>query len=179
MVEVVAHNPDWSTGFASEEDRLRSGLNGLAFVAHHIGSTAVPGLPAKPIIDILVCVDDLCALDRHNASFVDLGYEVMGEFGIETRRYFRRNDDMGRRTHHVHAFTHGSHHIERHLAFRDYLRAHPDLVMKYGALKRQLLAHSPDPEDYIAGKSPFIEAQEIIALAWYKSQTGGAQPVSS
>ncbi|HEX3870404.1 MAG TPA: GrpB family protein [Pirellulales bacterium] len=90
-----------------------------------------------------------------------------GEFGIEGRRYFRRDDAAGVRTHHVHAFQIGSHHIARHLAFRDFLRAHPALAMEYSDLKRRLAeAHPHDIDAYMDGKDAFVKAMEARALAW-------------
>jgi GrpB-like predicted nucleotidyltransferase (UPF0157 family) len=79
-------------------------------------------------------VDDLEALDERSARMGDLGYEVMGPFGIEGRRYFRKFDATGRRTHHLHVFSQGSPHIERHLAFRDYLRSNPLKAAAYSDL---------------------------------------------
>jgi GrpB-like predicted nucleotidyltransferase (UPF0157 family) len=96
-----------------------------------------------------------------------LGYHPMGEFGIPGRRYFRRLTPAGDRTHHVHAFQQGSPHIPRHLAFRDYLRAHPAVATEYGELKQRLAqAHPQDLEAYMAGKDPFIKQTETKALEW-------------
>jgi GrpB-like predicted nucleotidyltransferase (UPF0157 family) len=96
-----------------------------------------------------------------------IGYEVMGEFGIAGRRYYRRDDAAGERTHQVHAFQSGSPHVERHLAFRDYLRAHREPARQYAELKRQLAHRFPhDIEAYMDGKDAFIKATEVQALAW-------------
>lgn len=91
----------------------------------------------------------------------------MGEFGIEGRRYFRRDDAIGRRTHQIHAFVKGSPHVHRHVAFRDFMRAHPSLAAKYGSLKSQLAeAHPHDIEAYMDGKDALIKELEAQALAW-------------
>jgi GrpB-like predicted nucleotidyltransferase (UPF0157 family) len=97
-----------------------------------------------------------------------LGYDAMCEFGIPGRRYFRRNDPAsGRRTHQVHAFADGSPHVARHLAFRDFLRAHGDVAADYAALKHRLAdAHPHDMEAYMDGKDAFIRNVESRALAW-------------
>jgi hypothetical protein len=98
-----------------------------------------------------------------------LGYEVMGEFGIEGRRYFRRDDPTGRRTHQIHAFAEGSPHVRRHLAFRDFMRAHPGLAGQYGELKRSLAAaHPHDMDAYMDGKDGFIKEMEARALEWIR-----------
>jgi GrpB-like predicted nucleotidyltransferase (UPF0157 family) len=133
---------------------------------HHIGSTSVPGLAAKPIIDMLAEVPTLDALDAASAKLDALGYEAMGAFGIEGRRYFRKTDPAGRRTHHLHAFERGSPHLVRHLAFRDYLRAHPEKAAAYGALKLALLEDGGSRETYQDAKAPFVAEIEREALAW-------------
>ena len=92
-------------------------LRGVVVALHHIGSTSIPGIFAKPIIDILLEVSDLEKLDKQSHALVALGYERLGEFGIVGRRYFRKNSASGIRTHHVHAFQTGNAEIERHLAF--------------------------------------------------------------
>jgi len=91
----------------------------------------------------------------------------MGEFGIPGRRYFRKNDAMGNRTHQIHAFEVGSSGAVRHLAFRDYLIAHPEAAQAYGALKEQLAAQHPvDFEAYMDGKNAFIQENEAKAVVW-------------
>lgn len=94
---------------------------------------------------------------------------MMGAYGIDGRRYFRKSDVSGRRTHHLHAFKVGSDHIERHLAFRDYLRSHPEKATEYSALKVSLLKNkSTSRESYRDGKVPFIAATQQEAETWYR-----------
>ena len=91
----------------------------------------------------------------------------MGEFGIAGRRYFRRDNADGDRTHQVHTFQSGSPHIQRHLAFRDFMRAHPKLANQYADLKRSLAeAHPHDMVAYMGGKDAFIKKMEAKALTW-------------
>ena len=124
---------------------------------HHIGSTAVPNIHAKPVIDILLVVQKHAELDAKQAAMEALGYEARGEGGIPGRRFFRRDNKDGDRTHQVHAFEADSPQIARHLAFRDYMIAHPGIAQEYSALKQKLAAEHPnDIEAYMDGKDAFI-----------------------
>lgn len=94
-----------------------------------------------------------------------LGYTAMGEYGLPGRRYFRRDNDAGMRTHHVHTFQLGSSEVVRHLAFRDFMRANPDCAQQYSDLKRSLAAQYPDDIDgYMDGKDEFVKAIEQRAM---------------
>jgi len=171
-IEIVVLPPDpkWSDDFAREAAALRETFGDALIDVHHIGSTSIPNIYAKPIIDILVETSDLNAIDLKTQGMTMRGYEAMGEFGLPGRRYFRRDNDQGVRTHHVHVFERGSDSVERHLAFRDYLTAHPDLAQLYSAMKRELAPLcGNDIEKYMDGKDPFIKKTEIIALKWYHS----------
>ncbi len=163
----MAYDPAWQGAFEAEADEIARALGDIVVALHHIGSTAIPGIYAKPIIDMLLEVDEIGRLDDRSAALERLGYEAMGEFGIPGRRYFHKEDASGTRTHHVHAFQADSPEIERHLAFRDYMIAHPEAARQYGALKRRLAREHPDDiEAYMDGKDPFIKEHEAGALAW-------------
>lgn len=167
VIRVVEHDPAWAAAFAAEADNIAAALGTTAVRIHHIGSTAIPDIQAKPIIDLLLEVDSLDGLDRKAARLEALGYEALGEFGIARRRYFRRDDAEGTRTHQLHAFEQGVPDVVRHLAFRDYLRAHPAAAAEYGALKRRLAeAHAHDRAAYVAGKDAFVKEHERRALRW-------------
>jgi GrpB-like predicted nucleotidyltransferase (UPF0157 family) len=169
---VIPHDPLWKELFIKEHNALRGVLRKNALEIHHIGSTSIPDILAKPIIDILIEVTSLDLLDQTNSEMESLGYEVMGEFGIETRRYFRKSDPQGIRTHHLHAFEIGSPHLFRHLAFRDYLIAHPTQARKYSDLKSKLIAQENCTMDsYIAGKDSFIKQTETKALEWVSTSS--------
>ena len=165
-VVVVPYNPQWPALYEQEAQAIGQILGENLTAIHHIGSTSVPGLAAKPIIDIMPVVRDLAQVDACSAQFEALGYEVMGEFGIPGRRYFRKGGDE--RTHQVHVFAQGDAvNITRHLAFRDFLRAHPDVCAEYAALKRELAARYPyDIDAYCEGKEAFVRRFEAAALAW-------------
>ena len=171
QIAIVAPNPDWPAAFTIEAACLREVLQPNISAIHHIGSTAIHGLAAKPIIDVLLVSPSLLMLDEFTPVMVSLGYEVMGEYGIPERRYFRKSAADGRRTHHIHAFQIGSSHIERYLSFRNYLNEHPSIAQSYGALKQRLATvHSEDRHAYMNGKAAFIKEHEDKALAWMRGQ---------
>ena len=165
-VVVVEYRPEWPLAYEKEKERIQKILKENCLALWHIGSTSVPNLVAKPIIDILPVVRDLRLVDTKNADFEALGYECMGEFGLAGRRYFRKGGDE--RTHQIHIFARESaHDIARHLAVRDYLRAFPQAAAAYGELKMRLAQQYPeDIEGYCDGKDAFVKGLEQRALAW-------------
>lgn len=166
-VEVVPHNPKWREAFEIESKRVASALGENVVAIHHIGSTAIPGIHAKPIIDLLVEVKDIVKVDGQSSSMELLGYEVMGEFGIPGRRYFRKDNQEGVRTHHIHTFKVGSEQVERHLAFRDYMIAHLEDAQRYSELKCRLAREYPtNINQYTDGKTGFIREMDRKAAQW-------------
>lgn len=165
-IEVVPHDPAWARAFRQEAEALRLLLGEETLAIHHIGSTAIPGIVAKPILDILVVVRDIAAIDALNPSMIARGYRPRGEKGISGRRYFIKGEDE-HRSHHVHMFQASDPNIQRHLAFRDYLIAHPEDARAYGALKQELAARFPeDAGRYSDGKQAFVQGIEQAARAW-------------
>ncbi|MGP4108538.1 GrpB family protein [Virgibacillus sp. L01] len=168
-VEVTPYNDQWPLMFKEEAEKLSTIFGQEVLEIHHIGSTSIQGLEAKPVIDIMPVVKNISVVDSCNRSMESIGYEAMGEYGIAGRRYFQKGGDN--RTHHIHVFESGSRHIDRHLAFRDYLRAHQYVAKDYGTLKRNLMEQYPyDMESYIKGKEAFVMKTEKSALAWYNMQ---------
>ena len=166
-MKVVEHSADWPMLYEEEISLVRKALGSEIVRAHHIGSTGVPGLAAKPIIDMLLEVRSLSRLDDLNQAMEDIGYQPRGESGVPGRRYYPKGGDA--RTHHVHAFAVGDPHIEVHLAFRDYLRAHPAAVAEYAAVKQQAATvHETDPDGYVACKQWFVERTVAEAVDWAK-----------
>jgi len=167
---IEPHNPEWVQAYAEEAHGISQALGPTLVASHHIGSTAIPGIYAKPILDFLIEVKDLAGVDEKTPAMEALGYEAMGEFGISGRRYFRKNNAGGDRTHHVHIFEALTDGVHRHLAFRDFMRAHPAFAQAYSDLKQKLArAHPHDIGKYMAGKNDFIKDMEQRALRW-KSQ---------
>jgi len=155
-VEVVSYNSNWKKMYKEESEKIKNILNDIIIDIHHIGSTAIPGIKAKPVIDILVEVKDIEAVDQYNHEMEELGYEVMGEYGIPKRRFFRKGGN--KRTHHIHIFQAGNEEIERHINFKEYLITHPDKRREYSKLKEKLAnKYTYDVESYTNGKSDFIK----------------------
>ncbi|MFD2657668.1 GrpB family protein [Gracilibacillus thailandensis] len=173
-VEVCPYNEKWPEMFLEEANQLKIILGNNIVDIYHIGSTSVPGLKAKPIIDMMPVVKDINRIDRFNAEMHKIGYIQKGENGIPGRRYFQKGGDN--RTHHVHFFQVGSYEIKRHLAFRDYLRFHPESKKSYGELKEALAQQFPyDIGSYIEGKEQLVKEIEAKAIDWYEGYFKGKQ----
>ena len=171
-VEVLPYNPSWQALYRAEALRLRPTLGENLVGLHHMGSTAVLGLAAKPTIDILMVVRSHVDLDSKTEAIEALGYQAKGENGISGRRYFQRLDGEVH-LFHLHAYQEGHPDIRRHLNFRDYLRAHPETAQAYADLKRTLAAQFTwEPKCYTQGKTDFILAVDRRAAAWRQSLDG-------
>jgi GrpB-like predicted nucleotidyltransferase (UPF0157 family) len=156
-VQVVPYSDLWPLLYAQEAERIRAALGGSLRVIEHVGSTSVPGLAAKPTIDIALSVDSFAELDI--GALEDLGYEYVPEFEDElpNRRYFRRAGF------HVHAYEREHEEFFDFLRFREYLRTHAEDAHDYGELKQRLAAEFSDRrEDYQAAKAPYIE--RLVAM---------------
>ncbi|MEL6440251.1 MAG: GrpB family protein [Cyanobacteria bacterium J06621_8] len=171
LIEVVPHKPQWKKDFNTESQLILVALGDNLLRIHHIGSTAIPRIYAKPIIDILVEVKDLDLVTTQTIAMEELGYEAMGEFGLIGRRYFRKENHSGIRTHHVHIYKANFLEVKRHQAFRDYMIAHPQAAERYSQLKQKLAQEYPhDIEGYMDGKDSFIQKMEQKALQWQERQ---------
>jgi GrpB-like predicted nucleotidyltransferase (UPF0157 family)/GNAT superfamily N-acetyltransferase len=155
IVKVVPYDAEWPLMFEAEAKLIQHALGNNCIAIHHIGSTAVSGLNAKPIIDILPVVKDILQVDPAIPAMEKLGYESKGEYGILFRRYFQKS--INNRTHNVHVFEQGNPDIERHLKFRDWMRTHSKDREAYGALKAELALKFPnDILRYCLGKDAFV-----------------------
>ena len=169
-VILAPYDPEWPRLAAAHADRLRV-FGPALVVVHHIGSTSVPGLAAKPIIDLMPLVRDLAEFDRLRERVEELGYKWHGELGIVGRRYCILEDQEGTRVVQLHFFQVNSPHVERHLAFRDYLRAHPEIARAYENEKRRARnLHPDDSHHYTDAKAAWIRDTEAKALNWYAQQ---------
>jgi GrpB-like predicted nucleotidyltransferase (UPF0157 family) len=160
-VELVEYDPTWAELFESERAVLAPVFDGRVLGIEHIGSTSVPDLCAKPIVDVLVGLREL-ALTRDQIDAMErLGYEYLGEHGLPGRLFFRKEP----RTHHVHVVEHGGEHWERQLTFRDALRSDAEERRRYDEFKRRLAAEGHPRETYTEMKTPFIREVEARARA--------------
>jgi aryl-alcohol dehydrogenase-like predicted oxidoreductase/GrpB-like predicted nucleotidyltransferase (UPF0157 family) len=171
-IEIVPYNPAWPRFFEEEAARLVAIFGPEIVAIHHIGSTAIPAVKAKPIVDMLVEVRDVEKIDAFNATMSRLGYLPRGEFGIAGRRYFIKGDEI-HRTHHIHMYQTGHPDIARHLDFRDYLIAHPGDAQAYSRLKEDLARRYPtDAASYVAGKDGLVKELDRKAKAWREATEG-------
>lgn len=174
IIEVVDYDPYWITAFEQEAAILNAVFGRRVVEVHHIGSTAVPGLDAKPIIDILVVLDNTDDINSFDRAMEDIGYRVRGECldapipGTPGRFYFTKETN-GVRSHHVHAYAKGHWEISDKLAFRDYLRAHSSTAAAYGELKRRIAAqYRFDNIGYMHAKDDFVKSTLLDARRWYE-----------
>lgn len=164
---VLDYNTEWALQFEIEKEKISTILKDNCIAIYHIGSTSVPGLVAKPVIDIMVAVKSLEQVDMISEDFSHIGYEYLGEFGIAGRRYLRKGGDE--RTHQIHIFHMDDwNNIKRHLAFRDYMRTHKNERDEYAKIKKELAQSFPyDIDGYCDGKEEFVCKVEERALAQY------------
>jgi GrpB-like predicted nucleotidyltransferase (UPF0157 family) len=170
LYTFTEYSPEWPLEFEREAARLKALLGDELIIAHHIGSTSIPGLAAKPIIDLLPLVRDITRIDDLTPVMEAAGYKAWGEYGLPGRRYFTK--DRGEyRTHNIHIYQIDNPDVERHLAFCAYLRHHEPARKEYEALKREVYAlHPANVAEYNNGKNAWIKQTEIVAIAWYRQQ---------
>jgi len=158
-VELVPYDPDWPMAFERERARLSPVLGENARLIEHMGSTAVAGLPAKPVIDVIVLVADLEVARSGVPALEVLGYSFWADNPDKSKLYLVKGlPPAPRRTHHLHIYADAGE-VQRHLVFRDHLRANPAAAAAYLALKEELAArYRNDREAYTLGKQAFIDA---------------------
>jgi GrpB-like predicted nucleotidyltransferase (UPF0157 family) len=155
-IRLVPYDSTWPLEFAAEAARIEVACEELPLKLEHVGSTSVPGLAAKPVIDILAGRPGNVSGHTYVAAFRQLGYEHKGSYGVPGRNYFRRGSP---RSHHVHLVSWSSALWRDHLLFRDYLRTHPDAAREYETIKRELAGmYLQDKERYTDAKGPFIRS---------------------
>ena len=190
------YNPQWGEQFTAIKQELEQLLESLPVRVDHIGSTSVAGLAAKPVIDILVGLENETDLDQVPLLLAGNNYVYYEKYNNDMpyRRFFvllqqspgapdmpahiRPGDAIPEKLHdhrwrkaHIHVIPERSEHWLRHIAFRDYLRSHPVIKAQYQALKEQLIKREwLDGNDYNAGKDLFLKEQERLAVAWYQTQ---------
>lgn len=197
-IRLEPHNPDWGRTFDSIKSELQEPIGFPTPIIEHIGSTSVAGLSAKPIIDILIGLEDESLLDKTVRPLTDKGYIYYEKYNEDMpyRRFFvklketgnkpalpsviREGDDIPayladhqNRSAHIHVMPYNSEHWIRHIAFRDYLCAHPDVKQEYQKLKENLsLRDWVDGNDYNEGKDSFLKTEEQKAIVWAAEISG-------
>ena len=158
MVIVQPYNKEWKSDFEAIRSELDFALRDLAVRIEHVGSTSVEGLSAKPVIDIDVVIRDRSVLPEVVISLQKTGYNHEGNLGIPGREAFKYEGKEHLRKHHLYVCAQDSGELRRHIAFRDYLRSHPEAVAEYSRVKEEGARLYPwDIDKYIEHKSPFIE----------------------
>lgn len=165
-ITIVAYNSEWPEYFGQERTRLANALAGIDAVIEHIGSTAVPGLAAKPIIDLMIGLPDFAVADHLVPRITNLGYEYIArhEQVMPERRFFKK-EEHGATTHHIHMVGFATSFWERHIRFRDYLRDHPEAASAYAAFKQKLATQDwQDGSAYAQAKTEFIAKIEAASV---------------
>lgn len=157
-LRLVTHDGTWAARFSAEAERIRGALGTRVLAVEHVGSTAVPGLVGKPVLDLGLAVDSAEAADACVAPLTALGYEYRGPYGDDPRRRYYVLDRRGRRAVQVHLYVLPASGWDEKLAFRDALRADPGLAAAYAAEKRRVAeAVGWDKRAYSVAKGPFVE----------------------
>lgn len=154
-VEVVPYDPEWPRVFEQVRAYAWPAIADLALAIEHVGSTAVPGLPAKPVVDACIVVASRDLVPACVERLAEIGYAHRGDLGVPDREAFRAPDGLPR--HHLYLSPRGSLSLRNHLGVRDHLRAHPGAAREYGELKLALARRHPtDMEGYLGGKTEFL-----------------------
>ncbi len=166
-VKLSPYSALWRTRYRTEKYRLRRYTTGLTYQIEHIGSTAIQGLDAKPIIDMAIMAPSLKRLSFWIKRLEIAGYTYKGEYGLPGRHFFTRHDPV---THHLHLVAKGSDHWNRWILFRDYLQTHPLEAVRYNKLKKALARkYAHNREAYTRAKTPLINQLLAKALADQKN----------
>jgi GrpB-like predicted nucleotidyltransferase (UPF0157 family)/ribosomal protein S18 acetylase RimI-like enzyme len=173
-IALEPYQDAWAKTFQDERAKLLDAFQGLDIEFFHIGSTSIATCSAKPIIDILGVTSDVTQIDKYNTAMSGLGFDILGEYGMKQRRYFRRDKKMPL---HLHIFEDTDPEVERHLRFCEYLKAHPESAAEYSQVKLSLAEKFPeDINAYCSGKEEFVkkidrQAAQEQSLPLYKMKS--------
>ena len=161
IVRVVEYNPRWPALFAAEQQRIRDRCGALALRIEHVGGTSIPGMWAKPVLDLAVGRPRGTSVPDYIAALTKADYEHRGERGVTGRQFFRRGHPGA---YHLHLVEEGGPLWRDYVTFRDYLKAHTEAACRFANLKRALAVRfSQDREAYMHAKSPYV--QDILRQA--------------
>jgi len=172
-VRIVNYDHQWIVLFTNEKRLIQDVIGHIIVKIEHIGSTAVPKLGAKPIIDIIIAVNNLSDAKKCIGPLKSIGYEYVPEHenSMPERRYFHKGKPPKEQHYHLHMVELASDFWKRHLLFRDYLRTHPEVAQEYFELKMRLATkYSSDREEYTEAKTSFIESVVSKAKAERETQ---------
>lgn len=164
---IEAYNPEWPTKFQGIKAMLESVFGAKALTIEHVGSTSIPGMKAKPIIDVLVVVESMSALQNEKGEILSLGYQLQEGYVAPNTLLFRKVDAQGNKLENIHVCKSGAPMEKQFLVMRDYLRTFPEEAKRYADFKDELTQKFPnDYESYRAAKDPFLKNLEQKAYKW-------------
>lgn len=168
-IEVVEYDEKWNQMYLAEAKKIKEILKEEIINIYHIGSTSIPNMDAKPVIDIMIEVKNINNIDKYNDKMSEINYIAKGEYGIEGRRFFLKG--LYKRTHHVHIFQKNNKEIKRHINFRDYMISNQKEAIEYSTLKKKLAVEfRHDIDGYCKGKDLFIKNIDKKAKIWSENK---------
>lgn len=164
-IQLTPYNPDWPTRFKMEACRIQKILGSRLKAIYHIGSTSIPDMPAKPVIDMVLVFATVNEMDFIAQQLAQLHYDPLRRQIIPQVSFFtkRQDDEL---SFHLHLHEQGSPQINRHVHFRDYVSQHPDVAQEYATLKMRLAAQSSDVYSYVSGKDKLVQEIDTKAKMW-------------
>jgi GrpB-like predicted nucleotidyltransferase (UPF0157 family) len=171
MKRILPRNTSWKDLFEAEVQVLHEQLGPVLIKSHHIGSIAIVELPAKPVIDVLLEVEAVSLIDERNSLFLSRSYEPRGEYGINGRRYFSKRSLGEMPGYHIHAYKAEHFQVQRHLAFRDFLRLKPDIAAQYANIKHKLFDRDGIlAPNYQEAKKAWVDKTSLEALRHFADE---------
>lgn len=167
-VRLTSYDDSWKNSFEDECKVMKQIFGDEIVRFEHFGSTSVPGMKAKPVVDMMVLVKRIDEIDKFNSKLELLGYDVAGEWGITGRRLLRKGGDN--RTHHIHIYQFDNPEIYRHLVVRDYLLEHPEEVKSYSEFKEILASKYVETREYSKAKKDFVSKLEQRAIEYFSNE---------
>lgn len=167
-VRLSAFDKDWRNMYLEECRIIKSILEDEVIKFEHFGSTSIEGMKAKPVIDMMVIVNNIEKIDLFDDEFLSRGYDLAGEWGIKGRRLIRKGGVN--RTHHIHIYEQSNSEIDRHLILRDYLREHREAAIEYSNYKEKLAEEYNETAGYSKAKKSYVKNLEQQAIRWYKEK---------